>query len=92
MTTTTETAANLDRLAPILERLAAALERPPIPPEKVLWDAERVGEYLGVSPRTIAERWALQKDFPRPIMLGSDARAMKRWKAQEIIKWAERQR
>jgi hypothetical protein len=41
-------------LAPILERLATALERPPLPPDRILWDAVRVGEYLGVSPRTVA--------------------------------------
>lgn len=79
-------------LAPILERLVAALERPSLAPEKVLWDAKRVGEYLGVSPRTIAERWSLQRDFPKPIVLGGDERAVKRWKAQEIMQWADRQR
>ena len=80
-------------LAPILERLAAILERPPLPPEKVLWDADRVGEYLGVSPRTIAEKWSLQKDFPKAIVLGGGSeRAMRRWKAQEVMQWAERQR
>lgn len=32
----------MTELAPILERLAAALERPPLPPDRILWDAERV--------------------------------------------------
>jgi len=83
----------MTELAPILERLAAALERPPLPVDRVLWDAERVGEYLGVSPRTIAERWSLQKGFPKAIVLGGGGeRAMRRWKAQEIMQWAERQR
>jgi len=78
-------------LAPILERLATVLERPPLPPDRILWDAARVGEYLGVAPSTVAEKWAHRPGFPKAIALGGE-RALRRWKAKEVMDWAERQR
>lgn len=78
-------------LGPILERLATVLERPPLPPDRILWDAARVGEYLGVAPRTVAEKWAHRPGFPKAIALGGE-RALRRWKAKEVMDWAERQR
>ena len=67
----------MTELAPILERLAAALERLPLLADSVLWDAERVGQYLSVSPRAAAEKWAHRPGFPKAIALDGE-RALKR--------------
>ena len=54
-----------------------------------LWDAEKVGEYLGVSAYTVAHDWAYLRGFPDAIVLGDGPRAKRRWRADEIIEWAQ---
>lgn len=78
----------------IIDRIAAALAgriAPAIPVSIDLWDAERIGAYLKVSARQVAERYACRPDFPRPICLptGTGANQVRRWKAAEVIAWAE---
>jgi hypothetical protein len=92
MTTTTENEPMAD-LAEKLDRLIDVLSRPTIPADKVLWDAEAAGAYLGVSARQVSERYALMVGFPDTIRLPSQSgRGQLRWKAVEIMAWADRQR
>ncbi len=80
-------------LAPVLERLAAALERPAIPLEHQLWTADDVAHYLAVGARTVSESYSLRRGFPAAITLSmGGTRSVRRWKAAEVIAWAERQR
>jgi hypothetical protein len=67
------------------------LIQPQIPITVDLWDARTVGAYLKVSPRQVTERYALLDGFPPAIRLPSpNGRGHPRWKAMEIIKWAEK--
>lgn len=76
-----------------LEKLIEVLSRPSIPADKVLWDASMVGAYLGVSARQVAERYCFRRGFPDTIQLPTDGgKGQKRWKAKEVMDWAERQR
>lgn len=77
-----------------LDELLVALSKPAVPFKDTLWDKEQVGAYLGVTGRQVAERYALRRDFPKTINISgrSAANAQKRWKAGEIIAWADRQR
>lgn len=92
MNTATERAPMTD-LAEKLDKLIEVLSRPAIPADKVLWDAATAGAYLGVSARQVSERYALMTGFPDTIRLPSESgRGQLRWKAAEIMAWAERQR
>lgn len=83
----------MTELAPVLERLAAALERPAVPIEHQLWTADDVAKYLSISERTVAESYSLKRGFPAAITLNLGAsRAVRRWKASEVMAWADRQR
>ena len=67
------------------------LIQPQIPITVDLWDAKMVGAYLKVSPRQVTERYALLNGFPPAIRLPSqNGRGHPRWKALEIIAWAEK--
>jgi predicted DNA-binding transcriptional regulator AlpA len=75
----------------LTQRLDHVLRRGYVPPERQLWSAQDIAAYLGVSPRTVAERYAPRPDFPAPIRLPSTGQAgLKRWKAAEVMTWAER--
>jgi hypothetical protein len=85
--------APMNELAEKLDRLIDVLSRPTIPADKALWDAEAVGAYLGVGARQVANRYALMVGFPDTIRLpSSSGRGQLRWKAIEIMAWADRQR
>jgi prophage regulatory protein len=71
-------------------RLDQVLRRGYVPPERQLWSAQDIAAYLGVSPRTVAERYAPLPDFPTPIRLPSTGQVgLKRWKASAVMQWAE---
>ena len=54
-----------------------------------LWAPEQCAEYFKVSRRQFTERYAAQPDFPKGIRLPSEGgRGSIRWKAMDIIKWA----
>lgn len=53
-------------------------------------DASAAAALLSVSPRTLCERWALRPDFPVPMRVGGVGRP--RWRQDELLEWAERQR
>ncbi len=78
----------------LIERLASEIAgriTPRVPLSIDLWDVEIIATYLKVSPRQVAERYACHPDFPRPICLptSSGSHQIRRWKATEIIAWAE---
>lgn len=83
----------------ILEQLVRALTQlksPGIPIEFDLWDADIISAYLKVSRRQVLEHYAVQPKFPQPINLpsgrpsGKTRKRHPRWKALEIITWAEK--
>lgn len=75
-----------------LDELIQVLKRPTIPLDVALWCVADVATYLGVSDAQVRERYACRPDFPRPIRLpvAGSGRGHPRWKASEIIAWAER--
>lgn len=89
--------------ANLIERIAVAVAshmRPALPVNVALWDAERIAEYLVRSPRVVRERVVTLPGFPKPIRIPSvqsgkhagkrdRGKALPRWKAAEVIAWAE---
>lgn len=75
-------------LGELVEALAARINAVPLSVD--LWGPDEVGKYLKVSSRHVSERLACRPDFPKVIRLPSESgRGVKRWKAQEVINWAE---
>lgn len=80
----------IDQLA---EALAKRVHAHPVPLDVALWNAAEVGAYLGLSPRTVAEKVSVQPGFPRAIIPGiGKQKPERRWKAVEVIAWAESRR
>ena len=50
-----------------------------------LWNSDEVGQYLGVSARTISERYRKKDGFPQAKHPGG---GRSRWVASEVIEWA----
>jgi predicted DNA-binding transcriptional regulator AlpA len=73
----------------LVEKTVQELLRAREPNEHTLWTKEDIAEYLRVSPRTAAEIYAPQPTFPRAIRPGG---GHPRWKALEVIEWAEKSR
>ena len=76
----------------LIDQLASAVAaRVKIPLEIDLWDAETIGAYLKLSPRQVLERVAIRPDFPNQIRIPTEGkgRGHPRWRAAEVIKWAE---
>lgn len=82
-----------DLLMHELRELIASLKKTPraVPADKMLWDAEDIGDFLKVSARQVAERYASHPDFPRAIHLPTTtgSKTTRRWRAAEIMRWAE---
>ncbi|MCG7865447.1 MAG: helix-turn-helix domain-containing protein [Candidatus Thiodiazotropha taylori] len=60
----------------------------PVPPEKDLWGPDEVANYLKVNRRTVAERYAARPDFPKVAKRLPGERGQLRWRAKDIMKWA----
>ena len=62
-----------------------------IPVEVDLWSTNELGAYLKVSPNKVVERYAALPDFPKRIVLptAEGGRSHPRWKALDVISWAE---
>jgi len=83
----------------LIERIAAAVAdhvRPALPVSVALWDVDRIAEFLVRSPKVVRERIVTLPDFPKAIRIPSvqsggsaPARAQPRWKALEVLAWAE---
>jgi hypothetical protein len=77
----------------IIEQLADAIaRRPVIPASQQLWDADALASYFLVTRRAALERYAVLPSFPRPIRieLADGKTSRPRWKAAEVMAWAER--
>lgn len=80
-------------LAELADQIADAIARRPIIPASAqLWDADAVAAYLTVSRRAVLERYAPLPSFPAAIRipLADGKLARPRWKAVEVMAWAER--
>jgi predicted DNA-binding transcriptional regulator AlpA len=74
-----------------IEQLAIAISsyiHPQIPSSIELWDKKYIAKYLLVSNSTI-ENYICLPSFPRSIPIGDGLKPCRRWKAAEVIKWAE---
>lgn len=53
-------------------------------------DAAGIGALLSVSSRQVRERLALRPDFPRPLRIAGVGHP--RWREDEVLEWAEKER
>lgn len=79
-------------VAAISDALNKIQVRMAIPVEIDLWDAQSVGAYLKVEKEQVLARYAPLPDFPNAIRLPSPTggRGRPRWKAREVVAWAEK--
>lgn len=70
----------------VLEEVA----KPAIPLKVALWDCKSIATYLGLSYRQVMDRTTKLAGFPAPIRLPAEKSwGQPRWKATEVIRWAE---
>lgn len=82
---------NTDEL--LLEKidiLIAATRAASVPFDSRWLDVEGVAALLGYGPRHVMERIACRPDFPSPLRVNGTGHP--RWKATEVLQWAEQQR
>lgn len=79
---------NEQELATAIRDLLAFLHAPRIAPEDELWTSKEIGEYLKLSHVTVEQRVATRSDFPEPLQPCGTVKAMKRWFAVDVKKWA----
>lgn len=77
----------------LIDRLAAEIAkriRPAIPIDVMLWNKKTIQDYLSANDSTVTEYIKLG-DFPKAIRIPTKAgkRSQPRWKAKEVIAWAE---
>lgn len=75
-------------LVAALRDLVAQLSAPKIAPDDELWTSKEIGEYLKLSHVTVEQRVAVRPDFPEPLQPCGTVKAMKRWFAVDVKKWA----
>jgi hypothetical protein len=84
---------NEAKLIEQIGKLIEKMDRPAIPAEIALWDATCCAAYFLVTPAHFRDRMACKPGFPGTIPLPTDGgRGSPRWKACEVIAWAESQR
>jgi len=79
----------------LIDQLAAAVAArisPAIPLDIDLWSAAEIAAWLKVGTDQVLERYAPLPDFPKAIRLPTPdgGRGRPRWKAAEVIAWAEK--
>lgn len=79
-----------DVIAQKLDELIAATKAASMPVKERWLDAAGVAALLTLSERYIVERLAPKPSFPRPLRCGGTWHP--RWKAAEILAWAEQER
>lgn len=62
-----------------------------LPIEIQLWTTQDIGSYLKIDPNKVVQRYASLPDFPKRIEIPTaEGRVTHpRWKAVEVIRWAE---
>lgn len=80
-----------DAISDLLEALRALAT--PIPLTVDLWSTREVAQFLKHTEKTTRDKIVAKPDFPRPIRISTGARGRghPRWKAREVIAWAEKQ-
>jgi len=80
-------------LVTVLNELVAQLKRPNIEPNDELWTSEDIGRYLKLSTVTVERRVVVQPEFPEAVQpCQTGQRAARRWFADEVKKWAQKNR
>jgi predicted DNA-binding transcriptional regulator AlpA len=85
--TPTESPAIVEAIVAKFDELIAATRAASLPLRDRWLDAAGVGALLSHPMRYVLERLAPRPDFPRPLREGHP-----RWKASEVLEWAERTR
>lgn len=74
----------------ILAAILQKLSEKPLPVEVDLWDTEHIARYLKYSHSTVRDKILPLPGFPKPICIRtSNGAGLPRYKAREVIKWAE---
>ncbi|WP_080228268.1 hypothetical protein [Pseudomonas syringae] len=79
-----------DLLAAI-RALVTELRGPNVSIDDQLWTFDEIAQYLKLSQYTVERRVVVQPGFPdpfQPCATGNGSKAVKRWFAGEVIKWA----
>lgn len=86
------TTLELTQLEAILERMAEKMQPVKIPLSVELWSTRTCAAYLGCSESNFGQKYACLLDFPAAIRLpqAGGRRSQPRWKAREVIAWAEK--
>jgi hypothetical protein len=77
------------KVAELLERIAAQLETRGAP---AVWDAKRIGAWLGLSEDTVSKKVVTRGDFPAPHVPTGEMFGRKVWFADEVVQWARENR
>ncbi|MCQ9469834.1 hypothetical protein [Pseudomonas alliivorans] len=94
MTDLTAVSENADLLL-TLRALVTELRVPRVSIEDELWTFDDIAQYLKLSQYTVERRVVIQPSFPnafQPCATGKGSKAVKRWFAGEVIKWARQNR
>jgi hypothetical protein len=76
----------------LLSAILAELRRQRTPTglDAALWDADDVAAYLRVERRYVLERLAPRTDWPKAIRLTDGPKGGARWRAREVVAWAQK--
>jgi hypothetical protein len=84
---------NTEDLLATLRTLVTELRSPKVSIDDELWTADDIAQYLKLAQYTVERRVVVQPGFPTPFQpCATGAKAVKRWFAGEVIKWARQNR
>ncbi|MBI6669855.1 hypothetical protein B1F73_04525 [Pseudomonas syringae] len=78
-----------------LRAIVVELRAPRVSIDDELWTFEDIAQYLKLSQYTVERRVVVRPGFPealQPCASGKGTKAVKRWFAGEVIKWARQNR
>jgi len=78
-----------------LRALVTELRAPRVSIDDELWTFDDIAQYLKLSQYTVERRVVVQPGFPeafQPCAIGKGSKAVKRWFAGEVIRWARQNR
>ncbi|MBI6575930.1 hypothetical protein YA0001_09860 [Pseudomonas viridiflava] len=84
-----------EELLNTLRALVAELRSSKITIDDELWTFDDIAKYMKLSQYTVERRVVVQLGFPdalQPCATGKGSKAVKRWFAGEVIKWARQNR
>lgn len=84
-----EQPAGMAELMARLDKLVVALSVKSAP---ALWNAEQIGEWIGLSEYTVKQKVVCQEGFPAPVKATGLKDCSRRWFADEVIDWARKHR